>query len=140
VASPSKAARGEAPCNAAVTLHSNRGKCAMRPRYCIQIAESRERLYSNRGQSGWDRTRIECSVTAVVLLKRGMRGALGQRACDKTIDNQPPHLSRDIRPPRQLMVSLQKAPPQATFLHSLESPQARLSREGSFLPSTDRRT
>jgi poly(beta-D-mannuronate) lyase len=40
----------------AVTLHSNRGKCTMRPRYCTQIAEFRARLYSNRGQSGWERT------------------------------------------------------------------------------------
>jgi hypothetical protein len=39
-----------------VTLHSNRGKCTMRPRYCTQIAEFRARLYSNRGQSGWERT------------------------------------------------------------------------------------
>jgi hypothetical protein len=36
----------------AVTRHSNRGKCTVRPRNCIQIAEFRACLYSNRGQSG----------------------------------------------------------------------------------------
>jgi len=38
---------------AAVTRHSNRGKCTLRPRYCTQIAEFRACLYSIRGQSGW---------------------------------------------------------------------------------------
>jgi hypothetical protein len=39
-----------------VTRHSNRGKCTVRPSYCSQIAEFRACLYSNRGQSGWERT------------------------------------------------------------------------------------
>jgi hypothetical protein len=41
---------------AVVTRHSNRGKCTVRPSYCSQIAEFSACLYSNRGQSGWERT------------------------------------------------------------------------------------
>jgi hypothetical protein len=48
----------------AVTRHSNRGKCTVRPRNCIQIAEFRACLYSNRGQSGWERTPHRTSLSA----------------------------------------------------------------------------
>ena len=39
----------------AVPRHSNRGKCTARPRYFTQ-SRNLEGLYSNRGQSGWERT------------------------------------------------------------------------------------
>lgn len=49
---------------AAVTRHSNRGKCTVRPRNCSQIAEFRACLYSNRGQSGWERTPHRTSLSS----------------------------------------------------------------------------
>ena len=47
-----------------VTRHSNRGKCTVRPRNCSQIAEFRACLYSNRGQSGWERTPHRTSLSS----------------------------------------------------------------------------
>src|SRR5258705_13926613 len=39
-------------------------KCTVRPRNCIQIAEFRACLYSNRGQTGWERTPHRTSHSA----------------------------------------------------------------------------
>ena len=64
VSSPSIRTPGERAADADVTRHSNRGKRTVRPRNCIQIAESRACLYSNRGQSGWERTPHKTSLSA----------------------------------------------------------------------------
>jgi hypothetical protein len=68
----------------AVTRHSNRGTCTVRPRNCIQIAKFRACLYSNRGQSGWERTQHRTSLRVVCARAgaRRLRREGGQAAAD----------------------------------------------------------
>jgi hypothetical protein len=48
--------------NLDVTLHSNAGKCAFGSRYCTQIPEFAEPLYSNPGQKAMNAKRIVSSL------------------------------------------------------------------------------